>query len=48
MGSGDSTASKLVLVSDAGALYSFGYLLYHQQNALIAQRFDPTRGTVSM
>lgn len=47
MGSVDSTASHQVLVSDAGALYSSGYLLYHQQNALMAQKFDPARGTVS-
>jgi serine/threonine protein kinase/Tol biopolymer transport system component len=47
MGSLDSTASKFVLVSDAGALYSSGYLLYHQQNALMAQKFDPARGTLS-
>jgi Tol biopolymer transport system component/tRNA A-37 threonylcarbamoyl transferase component Bud32 len=47
MGSLDSTASQLVLVSDAGALYSSGYLLYHQQNALMAQKFDPLRGTLS-
>ena len=47
IGSIESTASRLVLASDAGALYSSGYLLYHQQNALIAQKFDPTRGTLS-
>ena len=47
MGSLDSTASKLVLVADAAALYSSGYLLYHQQNALMAQKFDPDRGTLS-
>jgi len=47
MGSVDSTASKLVLVSDAGALYSSGFLLYHQENALMAQRFDPAAGTLS-
>ena len=47
MGSLDGTGSKQVLVSDAGALYSSGYLLYHQQNALIAQKFDPASGTLS-
>jgi dipeptidyl aminopeptidase/acylaminoacyl peptidase len=47
MGSVDSTESHLVLVTDAGALYSSGYLLFHQQNALMAQRFDPSRGEVS-
>jgi protease II len=47
MGSLDSTASKLVLVADAAALFSSGYLLYHQQNALMAQKFDSTRGTLS-
>ena len=47
MGSLDSPASKLVLVSDAAGLYSSGYLLYHQQNALMAQKFDAARGTLS-
>ena len=47
MGSLDGTGSKQVLVSDAGALYSSGYLLYHQQNALIAQKFDPASATLS-
>jgi Tol biopolymer transport system component/tRNA A-37 threonylcarbamoyl transferase component Bud32 len=47
MGSVDSMASNLVLVSDAQALSSSGYLLYHQQNVLMAQKFDPARGTLS-
>jgi len=47
MGSLDSTASTIVLVSDAAALYSSGYLLFHQQNALMAQKFDPDRGKLS-
>jgi len=47
MGSLDSNASQIVLATDAAGLYSSGYLLYHQQNALMAQKFDPLRGTVS-
>ena len=46
-GSLDSSESKLVLASDAAALYSSGYLLFHQQTALVAQKFDPTHGTLS-
>jgi Tol biopolymer transport system component len=47
MGSLDSDASQLVLATDSAGLYSSGYLLFHQQNALMAEKFDPTRGTVS-
>ena len=47
MGSVDSTENHLVLATDAGGLYSSGYLLFHQQNALMAQKFDPARGTLS-
>ncbi len=36
-----------VVASDGGAEYSDGYLLYHTQPALMAQRFDPGSGTVS-
>jgi serine/threonine protein kinase/Tol biopolymer transport system component len=47
MGSLDSDATRLVLATDSGGMYSSGYLLYHQQNALVAQKFDPDRGTLS-
>jgi eukaryotic-like serine/threonine-protein kinase len=47
LGSIDNTESRLVLATDAGGLYSSGYLLFHQQNALMAQKFDPARGTLS-
>jgi eukaryotic-like serine/threonine-protein kinase len=46
-GSLDSDTGKLVLATDAAGLYSSGYLLYHQQSALVAQKFDPARGGVS-
>jgi serine/threonine protein kinase/Tol biopolymer transport system component len=47
LGSLDGDSSRLVLATDGSGMYSSGYLLFHQQNALMAQRFDPGRGTVS-
>ncbi len=47
LGSLDSDSIQLVLATDSAGLYSSGYLLFHQQNALMAQKFDLTRGTVS-
>jgi len=38
---------KHVLESDAGAQYASGYLLYHLQSQLLAQKFDPVNGTLS-
>ena len=46
-GSLDSGSSRMVLATDAAGLYSSGYLLFHQQTVLLAQKFDPARGTVS-
>jgi eukaryotic-like serine/threonine-protein kinase len=43
----DSDSSKQVLVTDASATFAAGQLLFHQQNALLAQRFDPSNGTLS-
>jgi serine/threonine protein kinase/Tol biopolymer transport system component len=36
-----------VLDSDAGGQYASGYLLYHLQSQLLAQKFDPAKGTIS-
>jgi len=47
MGSLDDTASHLVMASEGAALYASGYLLYHQQSALMARKFDPTRAQLS-
>jgi eukaryotic-like serine/threonine-protein kinase len=47
MGSLDSSDSKMVLASDAAGLYASGYLLFHQQTALVAQKFDAAHGTLS-
>jgi len=47
MGSLDSDATHLVIATDGAGMYSSGYLLYHLQNALVAQKFDIGRGTVS-
>jgi len=38
---------KRVLDSDSEAQYASGYLLYHLQSQLLAQKFDPTTGVVS-
>ena len=43
----DDDHSKLVLASDSQAQYSAGYLLFHQQRAVMAQKIDPTNGTLS-
>jgi eukaryotic-like serine/threonine-protein kinase len=47
LGSLDGGAPKLVLATDGGGLFAAGYLLFHQQNALMAQKFDPDRGALS-
>ena len=47
LGSVDSNTIKLVLPSDSAAQYASGYLLYHLQTALMAQKFDPTSATLS-
>ncbi len=36
-----------VVDSDSGAQYASGYLLYHLQSQLLAQKFDAARGAVS-
>jgi eukaryotic-like serine/threonine-protein kinase len=38
---------KRVLDADSGAQYASGYLIYHLQSQLLAQKFDPSSGTVS-
>jgi Tol biopolymer transport system component len=38
---------KRVVGADSGAQYASGYLLYHLQSALLAQRFDLASGEVS-
>jgi serine/threonine protein kinase len=38
---------RKVLDSDAGALYANGYLLFHVQSQLQAQKFDPSNGNLS-
>jgi len=47
LGSVDSHEMKLVLPSDSAAQYASGYLLYHLQTALIAQKLDPVAATLS-
>jgi len=43
----DDDRSKLVLANDSQAQYAAGYLLFHQQRAVMAQKFDPANGTLS-
>lgn len=38
---------KRVLDADSDAQYASGYLIYHLQSQLLAQKFDPANGTVS-
>jgi eukaryotic-like serine/threonine-protein kinase len=47
LGSVDSPAMKLGLASDSPGQYASGYLLYHSQTALMAQKFDPATATLS-
>ena len=46
-GSLDSKETHLVLPTDSGAEYANGFLLFHSQNALFAQPFNPSTGRVS-
>ncbi len=47
MGSLDNDESKLILSNDAGGQYAAGYLLFHRESQLMAQKFDWKRGTLS-
>ncbi len=38
---------KYVIASDSGAQYANGYLIYHMQSQLLAQKFDPGNGKIS-
>ena len=38
---------KHVLDADSDAQYASGYLIYHLQSQLLAQKFDPSTGTIS-
>jgi eukaryotic-like serine/threonine-protein kinase len=42
----DGKENKLLIPTDAGAQYASGYLLFHAQNTVMAQRFDPDSGTL--
>jgi hypothetical protein len=46
-GSLEDGSYKHVVDADSGAQYGSGYLLYHVQSALQAQKFDPRTGMVS-
>jgi serine/threonine protein kinase/Tol biopolymer transport system component len=46
-GSLDDGAYKRVVDADSEAQYASGYLLYHLQSQLMAQKFDPVKGVVS-
>jgi Tol biopolymer transport system component/tRNA A-37 threonylcarbamoyl transferase component Bud32 len=47
MGALDSSESKMILATDSAGLYASGYLLFHQQTALVAQKFDASGGILS-
>jgi dipeptidyl aminopeptidase/acylaminoacyl peptidase len=42
----DGKENKLLIATDAGGQYASGYLLFHTQAAVMAQRFDPARGAL--
>jgi Tol biopolymer transport system component len=46
-GSLEDGSYKHVLAADSDAQYASGYLLYHLQSELLAQKFDPTTGVLS-
>ncbi|MBZ5663914.1 MAG: serine/threonine-protein kinase [Acidobacteriia bacterium] len=46
-GSLEDGSYKRVVDSDSEPQYASGYLLYHLQSQLLAQRFDPAKGVVS-
>ena len=46
-GSIEDGSYKHVLDSDSDAEYASGYLLYHLQSQLLAQKFDPATGVIS-
>jgi len=43
----DGRVDRLLVPSDASALYASGYLLFHTGNAIVAQPFDPSSGKLS-
>jgi serine/threonine protein kinase/Tol biopolymer transport system component len=43
----DGKTNTFLLPSDAGAQFASGYLLFHSQNALMAQAFDPAAGKLA-
>ncbi len=47
MGSLEDGSYKHVIDADSDAQYASGYLLYHVQSQLLAQKFDPSTGEVS-
>ena len=42
----DGKQNKLVMLSPSNAVYASGYLLFVEQNALMAQPFDPSSGAL--
>jgi len=47
LGSLENGSYKHVLDADSDTQYASGYLIYHLQSALLAQKFDPATGTLS-
>jgi Tol biopolymer transport system component len=42
----DGKENKLLIATDSGGQYASGYILFHAQAAVMAQRFDPENGTL--
>jgi eukaryotic-like serine/threonine-protein kinase len=47
LGSLENGSYRRVLDTDSDAQYASGYLIYHLQSALLAQKFDPATGTLT-
>src|ERR1700704_6444891 len=47
LGSMEDGSYRHVLDADSGGQYASGYLLYHLQSALLAQKFNPSTGAIS-
>src|SRR5262249_6268893 len=43
----DGKENKLLVATDSGSQYASGYLLFHAQSGVMAQRFDAEKGTLS-
>jgi dipeptidyl aminopeptidase/acylaminoacyl peptidase len=47
LGSLDEDSTKLILPNDSAAQFASGFLLFHQQTSVMAQKMDPSTGALS-